>query len=283
MNTKIDSTRVAKLILAVSLSFFASATSLFAWGRDGHQIVATIAGRGLSLNASAAVRVLLDGRSLAEIAPLPDDWRATQKETIGWHYVNIPISDTKYDAKRDCLAQTGEVGHNCVVAAIDHFRVVLADRTATKADRVRALTFIVHFLGDAHQPLHCADNHDRGGNGVTVDWFGLTTLDGYPVNLHAVWDEGIIEHTGMTVNQYAAHLLQMTPPADAATGTPVDWVNESYELAKAHAYKLPPGNPPKLGEQYFKDNLPIVDKQLLRGGLRLRAVLEAALGAAPPK
>jgi hypothetical protein len=283
MKTTFESHRPVRAVLALCLSFFASAPSLLAWGKQGHQIVATIAARGLSPAATAQVKALLDGKSLADVAPLPDDWRATQPETPGWHFVNIEISDTGYDPARDCPAQTSEVGRNCAVAAIDHFRVVLADKTATKAARARALTFVVHFLGDIHQPLHCADNHDRGGNDVAVDWFGLPNLDGFPVNLHAVWDEGIIEHTGMNVSDYATHLLKMTAPSDATTGTTVDWANQSFNLAKSHAYKIPAGKPPKLGQDYFDANLPTVNDQLLRGGLRLRGILESALGGAAAK
>jgi acid phosphatase len=256
-------------------------------GRDGHQIVATVAARGLSEAAAAQVALLLDGKSLADVAALPDEWRKTEKETAEWHYVNIPKSDTAYNPTRDCPPQTSEVGHNCAVAAIEHFKTVLADRTASKEARARALIFVVHFVGDIHQPLHNADNHDLGGNKVLVTWFGAASHtypgDSKPVpwNLHTVWDDAMIERTGLTVDAYAGHLLAGTQPANATSGSTIDWVNAAYKLAKTKAYVIPAGKPAPIGKAYYTKNLPVVDSQLLLAGLRLRSVLEAALGATP--
>ncbi len=273
------SRRIGVIVICLSTT-----SSLFAWGRDGHQIVATIAAHGLSETAAAQVALLLDGKSLAEVAALPDEWRKTEKETAEWHYVNIPKSDTAYKAARDCPVQSGEVGHNCAVAAIEHFKSVLADQTQSKEARARALIFVVHFVGDIHQPLHNADNHDEGGNGVKVTWFGVATHtypgDSKPVpwNLHAVWDDAMIARTGMTVSAYADHLLAGTQPANATKGTTVDWVNAAYKLAKTNAYVIPAKKPAPLGKAYYTKNLPVVDHQLLLAGLRLRSVLESALG-----
>jgi hypothetical protein len=261
-----------------------SAPSLFAWGQTGHQIVATVAARGLSPAAAKQVNVLLGGQSLADVAPLPDQWRKTDTQESGWHYVNIPKSDTAYDATRDCPPQQSEVGNDCAVAAIEHFKTVLADTTQSNDTRAKALTFIVHFIGDVHQPLHDADNNDEGGNKVAVTWFGAATHtysgDSNPVpwNLHAVWDDAIIAHTGMSVDAYATHLLKGPRPANATKGTTIDWTNASYKLAKSHAYVIPATSPAPLGPKYYARNLPTVNRQLLLAGLRLRSVLETALG-----
>jgi hypothetical protein len=275
--------RRSSVVLVVCLSYAFALPSLFAWGRTGHQIVAIVAARGLSPAAAAQVATLLGGKSLADVSALPDTWRSTQPETAGWHFVNVPKDDTAYDETRDCPPQNSEVGRNCAVAAIEHFKTVVADRTASKQARGRALTFLVHFVGDIHQPLHSADNNDRGGNNITVTWFGQAThklgTKDVAWNLHAVWDEGFIEHTGLTVDGYADQLLAGGVPPNATSGTTVDWVNDAYALAKSNAYVIPAGDPAPLDEPYFATNLPVVDKQLLLAGLRLRSVLEAALGA----
>lgn len=276
--------RIAAMI-PICLAVILSVPSLFAWGRDGHQIVATVAAKGLSPAAAAQVSLLLDGKSMADVAALPDDWRRTEPETAGWHFVNIPKSDTAYNENRDCPPQNSEAGRNCAVAAIEHFKTVLADTTATKEVRGRALTFVIHFIGDIHQPLHNADNNDRGGNQVAVTWLGSATHrypgedKDIPWNLHAVWDDAMIEHTGMTVDAYATHLLAGTQPANATAGSTVDWVNAAYKLAKTNAYVIPAKRPAPLGQAYYKKNLPVVDRQLLLAGLRLRSVLEGALAA----
>jgi nuclease S1 len=269
--------------LALTWLILSLAPQVLAWGKEGHQIVAIIAAQGLSASASSQVATLLEGKSLADVASEPDEWRKTDKETEGWHFVDIPISAAGYDVARDCPVQSSEVGRDCIVAAIQHFRVVLGDKSAPKADRVRALTFIVHFMGDIHQPLHCANHDDHGGNDVPVKWFGQTTLNGYPENLHSVWDEGIIDRAGMDAAVYAQHLLQMPPLADMPPGTAAMWANESFTLAKEDAYKLPKAkatksHPLPLGQSYYEASLPIVDAQLLRAGLRLRELLDATLG-----
>ena len=275
----------ARRTLVLFFAALLTAPALFAWGHNGHQIVATVAAHGLSAGTAAQVSQLLDGKQMADVAALPDEWRKTEPETAGWHFVNIPKSDTAYDESRDCPPQSGEVDRNCAVAAIEHFKTVLADTTQSKDVRARALTFIIHFIGDIHQPLHNADNHDRGGNQVPVTWFGQASFqfEGKTItyNLHSVWDNEFINRTGMAVDAYATHLLSGPQPANPTSGTTVDWVNEAYELAKSNAYVIPAGNPAPLGQAYYTKNLPVVDRQLLLGGLRLRSVLEATLGAEP--
>jgi hypothetical protein len=269
----------------VSVFTIVSAPSLFAWGQTGHQIVAAVAARGLGPAATKEVNLLLGGKSLADVAPLPDQWRKTQKEESGWHYVNITKSDTAYDAARDCPPQQSEIGNDCSVAAIEHFKAVLADTTQSNDTRAKALTFVVHFLGDLHQPLHDANNNDEGGNKVPVTWFGAASHtypgDSTPVpwNLHAVWDDAIIEHTGMSVDAYATHLLAGPKPPHATKGTTIDWANAAYKLARSNAYAIAATNPAPLGPKYYAKNLPVVNRQLLLAGLRLRSVLESALGA----
>lgn len=269
------------------------APTAFGWGRDGHRLVALIAAHDLSPTAAAEVTLLLDGQSLAAVASLPDSWRTSEPETANWHFVDIPRSDTGYDESRDCPAQQSEVGKDCAVAALAHFISVLGDENASKEHRARALTFVVHFVGDVHQPLHNADDHDRGGNGFPVTWFGAATHTVQTAkgpkqvawNLHAVWDEAIIERTGLSESDHLASLLAMAPPADAANDSVTTWVNDAYQLAKANAYDIPAaskGKPARLGKQYFATNRPVVDAQLLRAGLRLRAILEHALGTEAP-
>src|SRR3954464_15207132 len=233
------SRRTAVLFLVSMLTV----PALFAWGRDGHQIVATIGARGLSVAAAAQVSQLLDGKAMADVASLPDEWRKTEPETAGWHFVNVPKSDTAYDQNRDCPPQSGEVSRNCAVAAIEHFKNVLADTTQSKDVRARALTFVIHFIGDIHQPLHNAANHHRGGNEVPVTWFGHASFQfedkTISYNLHSVWDSEFINRTGMAVPAYAAHLLAGPQPANPAAGSTIDWVNASYRLAKSNAYVIP--------------------------------------------
>jgi hypothetical protein len=113
--------------------------------------------------------ILGPGTTLASISSWADQVRRTRSETGPWHYIDIPINQPHLDMKRDC--PTG----NCVIAKIEDFEKLLAAPASTAEQRKEALMFIVHFIGDMHQPLHCADNKDKGGNDVKLDFFGRPT------------------------------------------------------------------------------------------------------------
>jgi hypothetical protein len=230
-----------------------------AWGTTGHQIIAELAQRKLSAAAQAQVTTLLHGATLASVASWADDVRSSRPETARWHFVDIPREESHYEARRDCAP---DAQGDCVIAAIERFRRVLADRRRPESERAEALKFLVHFVADLHQPLHCIDDHDRGGNAVQV------TLFGQPTNLHAVWDSGLIGHTGLTVAEYVARLE--TADVDAS-GTPILWAEEAHRAAIDHAYAMPVDH--HLDQSYYDANRPVIDVQLARGGTRLARLL----------
>ena len=138
-----------------------------AWGPQGHRLVAALAWADLTPQAQAEVAILLAGEAdptLPGIANWADQLRAENpdlgKRSASWHYVNIGEEACQYDAARDCP------GGNCVVGAIDAQLAILADRSQPVAARRQALKFVVHFVGDVHQPLHAGFGHDKGGNTV---------------------------------------------------------------------------------------------------------------------
>src|SRR5262249_39126760 len=125
-----------------------------AWGPEGHAIVAEIAEARLTDAAKRQIADLLasddsHAQHLDQIASWPDAIRPARPETAPWHFVDIPLDAGIYDASRDCA------GDNCVVQAIQKFVGVLRDGNEDKPKRLEALKFIVHFVGDIHQPLHC--------------------------------------------------------------------------------------------------------------------------------
>src|SRR5690348_15046013 len=144
--------RIARLLVLLALL----PSSLFAWGSKGHAVVAEIAERGLSPNVAQQVRDLVFAAPLRDSASLPDDWRAQetrgerQGNTGALHYSNIPNDIATFDRARDCKED------QCVVSAIEKYIAILKDKTKTKDQRREALIFVVHFIGDVHQPLHSA-------------------------------------------------------------------------------------------------------------------------------
>jgi S1/P1 Nuclease len=161
-----------------------------------------------------------------------------------------------------------------VVAKIEQFEVLLTDQEASERQRLEALKYLVHFVGDIHQPLHVSDNNDRGGNDV------LVVFRGYSTNLHAVWDTRIIGPAlGPDERSYALKLVQNITPDKLESwskGDPVVWANEGYEIAVGVVYgKLPHSG--TLPDSYEAEALPIVNEQLERAGVRLAMVLNSSL------
>ena len=257
-----------------------------AWGNTGHKLVARVAEAHLSTSARAKVRSLLKtdpaGKTLAAVAVWADDVKRDPrdglKDTKQWHFVDMPRAETAYDAGRDCK-DTDE--GDCVIRALERERAILADAHANNARRRDALKFIVHLIGDLHQPLHCSDDQDRGGNDKQV------MFNGFQSNLHRVWDTDMINAAAiadhLTQDGYTKRLLKGLPSdvSSLQSGTVEDWALESHKLADSNAYDIPPatGNPKlhRLKTAYFKANRPIVEDQLAKAGVRLAKVLNEIL------
>jgi hypothetical protein len=140
------------------------------------------------------------------------------------------------------------------------------------------LRFLIHLIGDIHQPLHCADDHDRGGNDVRV------RLGAAETNLHAVWDSAIVATLGDDPAVVAAHLEARITRGEAGTwsrGGPAQWANESFAIAKRAIYGPLHGGqggaePIQLPDDYALRERPLVAEQLEKAGVRLAFVLNGA-------
>jgi len=261
------------LALAVWLFSFPPA---FAWGSQGHHIISRIAASELTPKASAAIADLLGGESLSAMvaaSTYADEIRPARRETAPWHYVNIEIDSNGYNAARDCPDDA------CVVAQIKHEEQLIGDASISKPIRAEALRFLIHFIGDLHQPLHCADNHDRGGNLVKV------VLGRQQTNLHAVWDTEVVEALGSSEETVAAALASKITQNDRqawSQGTAVSWANETWAVAKRFVYGSFPGGgatdaPLVLPNTYASAQEAVVARQLKRAGVRLATVLNRRL------
>lgn len=241
----------------------AAYSPLAAWGPAGHRAVGQIAAALLSEPARRAALELLEGQSLAEASVWADEIRsdAAWSHTGPWHYVNIEDGET-YETSRQNPG--GDV-----IQAIRRFERVLRDRTAPKQDRAVALRLLVHFVGDIHQPLHAGRAGDRGGNSISVRWFGRDS------NLHAVWDSGIVEwrqpdHAKLAGQAVAAYSVRLR--GWQRDGLLV-WVEESMAL-RPQVYAIGDGN---LGPRYLERNWPVVQQRIAQAGARLAALLDSVL------
>lgn len=265
------------LAFALLLAFAAPA---FAWGRLGHRLVADLATDDLTPRARAQVERLLAGETeptLAGVANWADDLRANDpdlgKRSSKWHYADIAENGcADYQPPRDCP------NGDCVIEAIRAQTAILADRTQPIEARRQALKFVVHFIGDVHQPLHAGFARDKGGNTVQVR---IPTADGGEKggNLHSLWDSGLIERSGLDEPAYLARLralpLAVDLPARPLPPDSPSWAQQSCRIATRPG--LYPASP-AIDAAYVAAWTPFIDAQLRRAGSRLAQVLNAALG-----
>jgi len=165
---------------------------------------------------------------------------------------------------------------DCVIAKIADFRKTLADPATPAPARREALLFLIHFVGDMHQPLHCSDNHDKGGNDVHVQFSDRAS------NLHSVWDGFLLSHMG-TEDQLFPPLSQESQHQEKkfAKGTVEDWAEQAHKAAVKVVYgKLPKaadGQPLVLDAKYETAADPLIRLQIEKAGARLARVLNEAL------
>jgi hypothetical protein len=236
------------------------------WWDLGHRTVALVAETRLLPRTRQAVRDILGGQSLADASVWADNIRQYRHDADPLHYVNVPLAAAGYDSLRDCP------NGRCIVAAIAADRRVLTNPAAAPLDRAEALRFLIHFLGDLHQPLHTTDDGDRGGN------LRLVYLAGDSTNLHKVWDGQILERAGLTDAAYLAQLRQEMATMNLSAlerGTVVDWVMEGHRIAREQVYRLPADG--RLDDAYLAAARRTIDHRIIAAGVRLAAVLNQTL------
>jgi hypothetical protein len=271
------------------------AVRLFAWGAEGHHIVARVAWGLMTPAAREEATTILGGGpggpegpggpggedTFVAASTWADEIRSSRPETYNWHFVDIPVGETHFDAGRDC--KPTERG-DCVIAEIARARAELTDPSRSAALRAESLKFLIHFVGDLHPPLHAVDDHDRGGNDVRVAALGGEP--GLASNLHAAWDTGLLSLSTETEAVRAARLLDdlASHPVDVSLDV-VKWAEESHDVALRVTYHYPafsPSGPPRdpvvLDSSYRAVAIPAIDRQLERGGARLGALLNSVLG-----
>jgi hypothetical protein len=312
---------IAVFIFLAAAIFSFVPSSAWAWGCEGHQVVALLAERNLTPHALAMVmQILRDGPidpnvsryckeggtdPMADASTWPDDIRTQRPETAPWHYLDIPRGTSHQDISKFC-----PLPESCVTQAINDQNAILRSPDINPQNKADALRFLIHFVGDLHQPLHATTNNDQGGNCVPVAFFdALPQLrnpetESYSPNLHGVWDVNILARmtTGKSSEQVASELEESFRPKIArwkkASADLNGWAWESYQLAEKIVYgKLPvhiPVESPQLVklctdddhvsarmlklnerlEQPYQDAAaPVVQQQIAKAGARLALVL----------
>lgn len=266
---------------AVSLVAVRPAAPLHAWGGAGHHVIVRIALSQMTPDARRLVHDLLGDEDAIDASTWADRVRGDRPATYNWHFVNVPIGERAYVATRDCPATDSG---DCVVAEIARARTETRDRTRSRESRAESLKFLLHFVGDMHQPLHTIGNRDRGGNDVStvVDGYAPAPGRGQP-NLHSVWDSVLIGRRGLDETALADLLIARlrAEPLDDPDVIDVEaWAMEAHELARRFVYAYPGFStegprqaPVRLDLTYQRVAEPIIDRQLQRAGIRLARIL----------
>lgn len=308
-------------ILWAAAAWILSPARLWPWGCEGHQAIAMIAEKHMNGHALESANKLLQtepidpslrrfcaGQGLdpmADGSTWADDERSVRPETGPWHYIDVPRGAPRSAVADSCPSSTG-----CVTSAISRqLELLRSDGTDAKV-QADALRFVIHLVGDLHQPLHCTTNNDMGGNCVPVVFFGVPPampdpqIEYYRPNLHGAWDFQIIQRMrgNASVGQWAAsieHEFSSQMGAWQKEGVSLEaWVWESHQLAETAAYGQLPNPVPtekpepvnscsadnhvaqrllKLDEQvsqHYQDAVaPVIDQQIAKAGIRLAVIL----------
>jgi len=242
-----------------------------AWGAEGHSVVADVATSLLTTRAKAAVDSYIPGRTMQNVSSVADtfDHVAEGKWSEPLHYIDMERYQTAYDALVNCKPL-------CVVGGIQNYTQRLQKNyTATLMAEPNALIFLIHFVGDVHQPLHVGWADDLGGNNIKVQFYGKNT------ELHAVWDTAMIQKYNPNWPALSRE-IQATIKADPTLislytkdMSPESWANESFGFVKTDVYINVTGNNPNLTDDYYNHQIPIIKRRLTAAGIRLGTLLNS--------
>ncbi len=268
-----------------------------AWWEYGHETVATLALGQVRPRTRAAVLGLLrhgrllqtptcPARTIEQAAVWPDCVKKLGDRfsyAAAWHYQDVDVCKP-FDLHSACA------NGNCVSAQIARSQRMVADAKLPTRDRLTALIFLVHLVGDLHQPLHSAEHDgDQGGNKLHLRFGAMPD-----VNLHAAWDGLLADRAISTAPAGAAGIASEVPPAERkamAAGSIEDWSRESWRLARDRAYGsvapdictagVPAG--PHMDEAAIEREIPTVRRQIALAGFRLARLLDEALDGDHPE
>jgi hypothetical protein len=261
-----------------------TAVVLISWGVTGHRCIGKIAENHLTPQAKTAVRELLGNQTLAEASTWPDEVRSQPeyRHTAPWHYLNLPLGLSYADFQTRVQGMTQEN----VYSALLQQEQVLGSSTSSRQEKIEALKYIVHFVGDLHQPMHVSREEDKGGNTIQVNY------DGQGTNLHALWDSKLIDHQGLTFEQMAEKYDQVSAAQVKAWQSDplIKWIWESYEITSKLYPEIDALNNRTIDDSYYQAHIGIIQERIEKAGVRLAGVLNdifknglaASSGAAQP-
>jgi len=227
------------------------------WGRVGHQVIGEVASQNLSPNALNEINKILDGQSLAFVSTWADEMKSNPefRKYDTWHYANIPLNQEYPEIEKNPKGD--------IIQAITKCIEVLKQKTSSKELKSFHLKYLIHLIGDIHQPLHVGRFKDRGGNDIKINFLGIAS------NLHSVWDTQMIEYFKVDYKTLANELT--SEPKFEVSSNPLDWSYSSHQEVKKIYSQIKGLN--NVDFNYIKTNFPLIKNQLKKAGLTLAEVL----------
>jgi hypothetical protein len=256
----------------IKKSFFAAlalggAFCLISWGFKGHRAIATIAQKHLTSNTAYVVSAYLKGEAMADVSTWADENR--NPKTAPWHYLNLPLGLT-HEAFIKAVSQSD----NNVYSAILKMEASLRDKNVSAEEKNEALKYLIHLIGDAHQPMHVSRKEDKGGNTIQL------RFDNKGTNLHSLWDGRLINHEGLSeadiVKNY--NVATVAQIKQWQSDSPMEWLWESYQIS-SELYKFAkPGQ--TIDDAYYQKYIQVTRKRIDQAGIRLAGELNKLFNAA---
>ncbi|MBS1526117.1 MAG: hypothetical protein JST19_10740 [Bacteroidetes bacterium] len=241
--------------------------SLISWGFKGHKAIATIAYSHLHFNVIPSVENTLHGQSISEVASWADEVRNNTefRQTASWHFVNVPLGLNFRDFENAVKNDPNPNLYSAIIKCEDD----LKQKDIDPAKREVALKFLIHLVGDAHQPMHVSRKEDKGGNTIQV------RFDNHGTNLHSLWDSKLIDYEGLSdqeiVNKYDN--ASETDEKKWQSDDPIVWLWESYQIStKLYAEVESNRN---IDQQYFQNHIGMVHQRIDQAGIRLAGILNS--------
>ncbi|RYG22257.1 MAG: hypothetical protein EOO07_00335 [Chitinophagaceae bacterium] len=240
---------------------------LGSWGYTGHRTIGLITENHLTPAAKSAIKELLGDTSIAEACTWADDARREPQfaATASWHFLNLPLGLTYNDFKK--YVDTLNVEN--VYSELLNTEKILTNTNSTKQQKVHALKFLMHFVGDLHQPMHISRAEDKGGSTIQLNYQEKGT------NLHSLWDTKMLEHEGLTYTQLAAKFdnISVNDVKRWQSDPAIQWIWESYQISSALYPEIEQLNKKIIDDAYYQKHMPTVQKRMQQAAIRLAGLL----------
>lgn len=241
---------------------------LCSWGHKGHKVIALIAHDHIDPGAIPGMDALLQGQKMEDVASWADDVAHDDphyRNTAPWHFLDMRSGLNYAQFKQAVLSQHQPNLYTAILKSKND----LANKQLSIEKRQEALKFLIHLVGDAHQPMHVSREEDKGGNAIEL------TFDGRNTNLHALWDSGLLDRDRKSNEKTVRDCDKATNDEIKKwqQDDPMTWLWESYQISSKLYAEV--GNGSKLNDQYYKQHIGIMQKRIDQAGIRLAGIINA--------